>query len=65
MKIHQNKNSYLVIVFILSIVIPIGFLKHSQRKIQEIYDAGIFASSGINNVKTQVIHLSRMHAAVI
>ena len=44
MKIHQNKNSYLIVVFILSIVIPIGFLRHSQRKIQEIYDAGIFAS---------------------
>ena len=46
MKIHQNKNSYLIVVFILSIVIPIGFLRHSQRKIQEVYDAGIFASQG-------------------
>ena len=46
MKIHQNKNSYLIVVFILSITIPIGFLRHSQRKIQEVYDAGIFASPG-------------------
>ena len=46
MKIHQNKNSYLIVVFILSIVIPIGFLRHSQRKIQEVYDAGIFARQG-------------------